>query len=74
MSEDTKKLYTPFVLRTGFMHSYRRTLPLLGLTILLEFVFWTLGNFWPRFSELGAHSHLYSNLTGWSMGDKTHRL
>ncbi|MHA1925615.1 MAG: hypothetical protein ACXABV_13640 [Candidatus Thorarchaeota archaeon] len=53
MNKETKKLYTPFVLRTGFMHSYRRTLPLLGLTMLLEFIFWTLGDFWPRLSELG---------------------
>ncbi|MFW9804882.1 MAG: hypothetical protein ACFFFC_19655, partial [Candidatus Thorarchaeota archaeon] len=38
---------------TGFMHSYHRTIPLLGLAVILEFIFWTLGNFWPQFSELG---------------------
>ncbi|MFX0054859.1 MAG: hypothetical protein ACFFAX_03345 [Promethearchaeota archaeon] len=53
MSEEAKKMYTPFVLRTGFMHSYNRTIPLLGLAVILEFIFWSLGNFWPRFSELG---------------------
>jgi hypothetical protein len=52
VSEETKKMYTPFVLRTGFMHSYLRTIPFLFLTVLLEFIFWTLGDFWPRFNEL----------------------
>ncbi|MFW9847207.1 MAG: hypothetical protein ACFFD6_10690 [Candidatus Thorarchaeota archaeon] len=53
MNRETERLYTPLVLRTGFMHSYRRTIPFLGLTVLLEFIWWTLGNFWPHIGELG---------------------
>ncbi len=53
MSKGEKRLYTPIVLRTGFMHSYRRTISLLLLAIVLEAVFWTLAGFWPRFDELG---------------------
>jgi hypothetical protein len=53
MDEGEKRLYTPLVLRTGFMHSYRRTIPLLLLVILLEALFWTWAGFWPRYSELG---------------------
>lgn len=48
------KLYTPFVLRTGFMHSYRRTIALLLLVIVLEAVLWTAAGFWPRMDELGV--------------------
>jgi hypothetical protein len=35
------------------MHSYRRTIPILLSVIILEAVFWTLADFWPRFDELG---------------------
>ena len=38
----SERLYTPLVLRTGFMHSYRRTIPLLLSVIILEAVYWTL--------------------------------
>jgi hypothetical protein len=48
-----ERLYTPVVLRTGFMHSYRRTIALLLSVIVLEAVFWTLAGFWHRFDELG---------------------
>jgi hypothetical protein len=34
------------------MHSYRRTISLLLFLILLEILFWTLADFWPRFDEL----------------------
>jgi hypothetical protein len=52
MNNGEKRLYTPFVLRTGFMLSYRRTMSLLLFAIILEAVFWTLAGFWPRFDEL----------------------
>ena len=52
MNNGDQRLYTPIVLRTGFMLSYRRTSSLLLFVILLEAVFWTLAGFWPRFSEL----------------------
>lgn len=52
MDNGEKRLYTPIVLRTGFMHSYRRTISLLLFLILLEAVYWTLAGFWPRFDEL----------------------
>jgi hypothetical protein len=53
MDKVEKRLYTPVVLRTGFMHSYRRTISLLLFVIALEAVFWTLAGFWPWFDELG---------------------
>jgi len=53
MNNGEKRLYTPFVLRTGFMHSYRRTISLLLFVIILEAVFWTMAGFWPRFDQLG---------------------
>jgi hypothetical protein len=53
MNNGDKRLYTPFVLRTGFMHSYRRTILLLLSVIILEVVYWTLAGFWPQFDELG---------------------
>jgi hypothetical protein len=53
MSKKKKGLYTPIVLRTGFMHSYRITIALLLSVIVLEALFWTLAGFWPRFDELG---------------------
>ena len=53
MNRGEKRLYTPIVLRTGLMHSYRRTISLLLSVIILEAVFWTLAGFWPRFDELG---------------------
>jgi len=52
MTEGSETPYTPLVLRTGFMHSYRRTIPLLGLTVILELIFWTLADLWPRSAEL----------------------
>lgn len=52
MSNGETRLYAPFVLRTGFMHSYRRTISLLLSVIILEAVFWTFAGFWPRFDEL----------------------
>ena len=54
MNEGEKSLYTPIVLRTGFMHSYRRTLSLLLALIIIEIVVWTLAGYWPRFAELGS--------------------
>jgi len=53
MKKAEKKWYTPIVLRSGFMHSYRRTISLLLSVIILEAVFWTLAGFWLRFDELG---------------------
>jgi len=53
MTKGEKKLYTPFVLRTGIMHSYRRTLALLFSVIILEAGYWTIGGFWSQFSVLG---------------------
>ena len=53
MSNGEKRVYTPFVLRTGFMHSYPRTISLLLSVIVLEALFWTMAGFWPRFDELG---------------------
>lgn len=53
MQEGEERLYTPIVLRTGCMHSYRRTVPLLLSVIILEAVFWTLSGLWPQFDELG---------------------
>lgn len=53
MNKEVRKLYTPIVLRTGFMHSYRRTISLLIVVIGLEAIFWTLTGLWSRFAELG---------------------
>ena len=53
MNNGEKSLYTPIVLRTGFMHSYPRTIALLLAVIILEAVLWTLAGFWPRFEDLG---------------------
>lgn len=53
MSDGKKGLHTPFVLPTGFMHSYRRTILLLLIVIILEAIYWTLAGFWPRIDELG---------------------
>jgi len=53
VNDGEKRAYTPIVLRTGLMHSYRRTISLLLSVIVLEAVFWTLAGFWPRFDELG---------------------
>ena len=52
MKNEEKKLYTPIVLRTGFMVSYRRTIALLVSVIVLELILWTLAGFWPRFNDL----------------------
>jgi hypothetical protein len=51
--EGEESLYTPIVLRTGFMHSYRRTIPLLLSVIMLAVAYWTAAGFWSRFDELG---------------------
>ncbi|MHA1906428.1 MAG: hypothetical protein ACW98Y_03965 [Candidatus Thorarchaeota archaeon] len=53
MKKAEEKLYTPIVLRTGFLHSYRRTILLLLTVIILEAVFWSVGGFWPRFDDFG---------------------
>lgn len=47
MNEKSQKRYTPFILRTGFLHSYWRTVPLLGLVIFLEAILWVMAGFWP---------------------------
>ncbi len=54
MEEKNENLYTPIVLRTGFLHSYGRTLSVLFVVIILELLLWTLAGFWPRLSELGV--------------------
>ena len=53
MNHGEQRPYTPIVLRTGFMHSYRRTFSLLLVIIILEAALWTLAGFWPYISELG---------------------